>query len=76
MSDADEFIKTEHRRGDDGEGALSERFSDTQRLRVITHDETVCWITVSAMFCFKLNNRNVWFGSACQPFIGGILMGL
>lgn len=56
MSDADELIKTEHTSEDDG-GALSGSFSDTQGLRVITHDawvtETVCWINVSARVPFQ-----------------------
>lgn len=57
MSDADEFVKTEHTSGDDVGGALSGRYSDTLGLRVITHDawvtETVCWINVSACVPFQ-----------------------
>lgn len=56
MSDGDEFITTEHTSGDDGGWAIWE-VSDTQGLRVITHDawvtEMVCWINVSACVPFQ-----------------------
>lgn len=57
MSDADEFIKTEHTSGDDKGGGSLLEVSDTQGLRIITHDawvtETVCWIKVSACVPFQ-----------------------